>query len=471
MNVRLPLWKVIASITSFFCLSQTGRGETWEKILSKQQKINSSAILWDLDKDKLVTGFQENHALIPASLTKLLSTYSYLKILGRHYRTKTVISTDEIKGSTIKNLYWKGYGDPRLVTEFLYLISQELRLKGITHITGNLIIDDTYFDGVTKIPSSDGRTESRAYNASLSATSFNFNTITVRALQENGKCKLGIDPLDNNYAKLTGTLKGNDPPWATFFKASQDHEEFRVSGGCHPKPFYVSVANPSLNTGHFFKSFLERQGVTFAKNSTVALGTQPKNPQIILEFPSEYMGTWVQLINTYSNNFMAEMVLKIIGAAYAGEPGTSEKGLSALRKVLEMLPKSEPQWQITNASGLSDENKLSARQIVEILRWSYQDMDLYASMLNSLPKPGEEGTLVMRHRLKALVDGGNLIFGKTGTLFRTVDVNGIAGYVQTVKKRKFAFCILMNSRAPAGGQLLDDMKKLQDQLLEAVIEL
>ena len=84
----------------------------------------------------------------PASVMKLVTTYAALDTLGPTYTWKTDLLTDgEIVGDTLHgNLYFRSGGDPKLTTERLWLLLRDLKLQGVRHIRGNLILDGSYYD-------------------------------------------------------------------------------------------------------------------------------------------------------------------------------------------------------------------------------------------------------------------------------------------------------------------------------------
>src|SRR5690606_22429800 len=83
----------------------------------------------------------------PASAIKLLTTYVALEELGPAYQWRTEVYVDgPLKDGVLDgDLLLKGYGDPYLLTERLWLLQRELRSKGVRHIDGDLVIDNSWF--------------------------------------------------------------------------------------------------------------------------------------------------------------------------------------------------------------------------------------------------------------------------------------------------------------------------------------
>ena len=92
--------------------------------------------------------------------------------------------------------------------------------------------------------------------------------------------------------------------------------------------FYKNIVNPGLYTAHMFQDFMQRRGIQVTGN--VLEGQVPKNARQILEFESLPLWQIVWGMNKFSNNFVADMLMKDVGAEAWGAPGTLQKGITAL---------------------------------------------------------------------------------------------------------------------------------------------
>ena len=77
----------------------------------------------------------------PASLMKLVTTFTALEALGPAFTWKTEAHVDgELKDETLAgNLILKGGGDPKITLESFWLLLRELRQKGIREIRGDVL--------------------------------------------------------------------------------------------------------------------------------------------------------------------------------------------------------------------------------------------------------------------------------------------------------------------------------------------
>ena len=121
---------------------------------------------------------------VPASVTKIVTAWLAMEVLGGNYRFETKFYLDDKRV-----LYVRGGGDPFLISEELAPLAKELVAAiGKEPITG-IVLDASYYPSDLRIPGIEDTTES--YDALNSALAVNFNTIaavrkgkTVRSAEE-----------------------------------------------------------------------------------------------------------------------------------------------------------------------------------------------------------------------------------------------------------------------------------------------
>ncbi len=127
--------------------AQTSRGTaTWAARLEARQ-VQVSAGLWDLGTGRRLDGHRPQAALIPASTTKVASTYALLKLLKAETTLETEVWGDLQEGVVRGPLILKGGGDPRLTSERIWMMAQELKARGVQRIEGGIVLDQSAFDG------------------------------------------------------------------------------------------------------------------------------------------------------------------------------------------------------------------------------------------------------------------------------------------------------------------------------------
>src|SRR5262249_43093591 len=142
--------------------------------------------------------------------------------------------------------------------------------------------------------------------------------------------------------------------------------------------------------------------------------------------------------NKSSNNFMAEQLLKTLGAEKIGRPGTWPKGVQAVGTFLESVGIGPGKYRMGNGSGLYDADRFSASQVVDLLRFIYRDFRVAADFVGSLAVAGTDGTI--GHRMENSV-AERYVRAKTGTLH---GVSCLSGYAGAPGHVPLAFSILMN---------------------------
>jgi serine-type D-Ala-D-Ala carboxypeptidase/endopeptidase (penicillin-binding protein 4) len=101
------------------------------------------------DYNRVLYELNPEEPMIPASITKLITSSAAFAKLGSNYNIETKVFTDDanIKDGVIDgNLYLKGYGDPDLNSGDISTLAAEVNKKGIKQITGNIVADDSFFD-------------------------------------------------------------------------------------------------------------------------------------------------------------------------------------------------------------------------------------------------------------------------------------------------------------------------------------
>lgn len=140
-------------------------------------------------------------------------------------------------------------------------------------------------------------------------------------------------------------------------------------------------------------------------------------------------------MNKPSDNFLAEMILKGLGAGF-GDGGSTAGGAAVAEDFLRELDIRKG-FRIRDGSGLSYRNKLTARTIVKLLGAMAKRPE-YAVFRRSLAVAGVDGTL--KHRMRGTAAAGN-VHAKTGTLN---DASSLSGYVTTSNGHTLTFSMLMN---------------------------
>ena len=182
-------------------------------------------------------------------------------------------------------------------------------------------------------------------------------------------------------------------------------------------------------------------------------GSAPPGARELLVFKGESVAQIVHKLNKFSNNFIAEQLVKLLGAESNGAPGGWESGTRALRALLEEHGVIDAGTVIADGSGLSPRNRVSPATLVRVIVRSANEFDSGPEFLASLPLSGRDGTLEDR-----MEDHPVALRGKTGHLRHVSSLSGLLG---AGGGRRLAFSLVVNG----GSGNREDVDLAMDQFV------
>lgn len=333
--------------------------------------VRVSAGLWDADTGKAIERHQDDLSLVPASTTKVVSTYALLKTLKPDFTVETEVWGDLQDGVVRGDLTFKGDGDPLLTSERVWLLVQSLRKLGVQRITGRILLDQGAFDSQREPQGWENTTADTL--PQVLALSVNFNR------DEAGKL----------------------------------------------------VQDPERQSREIIQRLLQESGIPVEGRQSVA-----GNPRKLLGWASPPLRSMVMDINKWSNNFMIEMLVRKYGA------GSWPRGVKRIQEFYRTsFGLGAEAIQITDGSGLSKENRLSARTLAIILRGAYHDFEAGPEFVSSLKVIGGEPWKLKKPGPNLMRQLTRRVRAKTGHLDR---VTSLAGYLQTLDGQVRVFAIVLN---------------------------
>jgi serine-type D-Ala-D-Ala carboxypeptidase/endopeptidase (penicillin-binding protein 4) len=323
---------------------------------------------------------------VPASVTKIVTAWLAMEVLGGDYRFETRFYLDDKRV-----LYVRGGGDPFLISEELAPLATELvAAVGKQPITG-IVLDASYYPSNIRIPGIVDTNE--AYNALNSALAVNFNT--VYAVRSGNKVRSAekqtpITPLAITQFRLRG------PNGRGRISLSQD---------------------PSVSlqyAGELIAAFIAQAGGSV--KGRISIGTVPKGiePVYVHRQSRTLSEILVELLRA-SNNYIANQVFLEIGAHRLGGPVSLEKSLQVANEMLAAHGLAAA-IHLEEGAGISRNNHFTARGLAKVL-------ELFAPHANLLH--GQDGGM-----------------NKTGTM---EGVRTLAGYADTSSHGRVRFVISLTS--------------------------
>ena len=436
------------------------------------QGARLSVLVVDRQSGEQIFAKNPDQALLPASNQKLLTATAALAHFGPTHRFATEVwapAKPDAKGR-VSSLWIKAGGDPAMTGEQWWRLAAHLRAQGLQEVTGDLILDAGAFDQERWHPSWQPVT-ARAYHAPLSALTANYSAFRVHVApgaQPGAPARVQVDPpvayLELENRTRTGP-KGRRTTLRVDRVATGERERVIVGGtvavNAEGRNVYRSVAHPARYAAAVAGLQLEAVGIQVGGRTR--FGSAPaedsQSAELLLRFEGHPVSKLVALFLKNSNNMMGEAFIKAMGRGEGGEPGTWQNGRDALRRILTELGLDLSGVKLADGSGLSRDNRVSARFLVNLLRAADAEFRIGPELFAALPIAGRDGTL--RRRAAGALDQ---VRAKTGLL---TGVTGLSGVARTAGGREVVFSILANGYRRGDRAAMDAL----DGFAEAITRL
>ncbi len=414
-------------------------------------RASDGAVLFEQSPDRPLT---------PASNMKILTAMAALETFGPTWRFETEVLADRLpdEDGAVGTLYVRGGGDPAMTSEDWWRLAADLHRKGLRRVEGDVVLDPGAFDGARWHPDW-GAVSSRAYHAPVGGLNANYGAfaVTVRPGSRPGEpVRVEIDPpvgylVVANRAR-TGPPGGRSSLVVDRAPASLG-EQVNVDGqtpaGGKPRTYYRSVSDPVRYAGAVLGMQLTALGIEVVGSTRVAVAAADALP--LHTFEGRPLGEIVRLFVKYSNNAVAESLVKAMGAHRSGRPGSWENGIPAFREALASLGVDDTDLKIVDGSGLSYRDKLTPRALVEALRISRGSFRIGPELTASLPIANGDGTLEKR------VEGApGRVRAKTGLLNR---ITSLSGFAELPDGEVAIFSVLTNGYRGSDEQAMDALDR------------
>ena len=327
---------------------------------------------------------------VPASVTKIVTAWLALEVLGGNYRFQTRFYLDDARV-----LYVRGGGDPFLISEELALLASRLvAAVGKTPLTG-IVLDASYYPSDLFIPGIEDTNE--AYDALNSALAVNFNTI--HAVRRGKRVR--------SAEKQTPIT----PLAISQFRARGPNGRGRISLAQDPA---VSLRY----AGELLAAFIEQAGGNVG--GEIATGAVPEGlAPVYVHRQSRPLSEVLHALLVGSNNYIANQVFLEMGAHRLGGPVSLAKSLQVASEILAAHDLAGA-IHLEEGSGISRGNRFTARGLAKVLNLFAPHTDLLSS--------------------------GKGASYKTGSIPR---VRTLAGYANTSRHGQVRFVISLRSNSGA----------------------
>jgi len=415
----------------------------------------------DLSTGRPVFQHHAERPMNPASNQKLITAYAALRLLGSEFQMRTAVHGRLEGGRITGGLALRGFGDPDLTYGDLVALARDVRLQGVQRVD-RVIVDATYFDDQILPPAFEQQPdEVAAFRAPIGAVSLDRNAYVLRVIPAAEGATPRVELLGAAYFDLTNRMTtngGGAPNVIADQRAGETPGQMilRLSGtvptGIRGVSYRRRIENPLPWSGHVFAEALRSQGIEVGEG--VSVEATPSGAPVLATHQSAPVGRLIHELGKHSDNFVAEMLFKVMGAE-RHRPGRAEDGVAAVRGALEDAGIDTDGIDIVNGSGLFDGNQVAPQRLCDVLVAAYGDPAIRPDYLASLSIAGVDGT--MRRRLRNL-PAERIVRVKTGTL---AAVASLSGYVLgPTPGEGFAFSFIANDvrgRVGASRQLADSI--------------
>lgn len=384
----------------------------------------------------------------PASTMKLVTTAAALDLLTptHTWQTHTYVLGQLQRGTLDGDLLIQGSGDPQLVIEDFWRLIENLRQRGLRHITGDLILDSSLFDRSAINTKPLDHKRYRAYNTPPDALLVNFRATRLEVFPEGQSLRIYADPpattlrLENHIKVLTGRCKGRTGGITLTVERQASGTLAKLGGRypvtCGPTGFGRVLLTQDAYVYGVFRHLWLASGGTL--RGTWRSGVAPTNQRAFASHRSDPLASTVRDINKFSNNVMARNLLLTLAAKRTQGVATPSDGRAAVLAWLAQAGIRMPHLAMDNGAGLSRSARLSARGLGQLLLHAWHG-PWGPEFISSLPLAGMDGSL--RQRFRGLAPEGGRIRLKTG---RLSGVRAMAGYVTLSDNQTHAVVILIN---------------------------
>jgi len=441
-----------------------------EKVLTppQQARLTLGARVVELPGGRVLYDHQGSEPLIPASNMKLVAMAAAIDQLGGDFKFQTVLAVRNL------DLVVIGGGDPTFgderladargdpITAVFQEWAEAMKSAGVRQIPGNIVVDDSIFERRFTHPQWPSDQFQSWYEAPIGGLNFNANCIeaVVSPTQPKQRATIRLVP-DNDFVKIRNRTTTGKTQTVVISRA-RDSDSLVLSG-CVSRDGRlqpITIRDPGMYFGSVLKTALAAEGIQVGgevvrEKVRLANGRLPDDCNIVAVHHTP-LADALQRCGKDSLNMMAEGLFKMLGAHRSGL-GSWESGRSTIHAFLRHVGVPADQVTVSDGSGLSRENRLSAAAATKILAYMFQGSpENFELFRDSLSVSGEDGTL--RRRLRKGEAAGR-IFGKTGTIN---GVRTLSGFVHTVSGRWLAFAFYYNysGRLPSPKPRMDQACRL-----------
>ena len=466
-----------------------------------QRRARWGVYVYSLSRHRPLFSYNGHALLTPASNTKLFTLAAAMQLIGPDYRFHTPVQATALPdahGVVSGDLVLVGKGDPNLSgrplpyqypdsdkpavlaqdpTKAINDLADQIKARGVTAVTGNIIGDDSYFSRTRYAPGWAQDDLLWGYGAAISALCVNDNRIFLHVLpggEVGAPAEITLTPWTGIYTVTNRIRTGpaGSPRQINIIRPpDSNHLILWGSIGMGDRGDWESLAvqRPARFAARLLKQALEARGIAVygravARHAPWRMGAEtpktdyPPAPYTLATYTSLPLLDDLQLTAKVSQNQHAEMLLRLLGKLKLGE-GSLAAGLQVRNAFLYQQVGLWPHaTEFYDGSGLARDTLVQPAAVVRLLTYMSQQ-PLAADFRNLLPIAAVDGDL--HDRFHGTPAAGH-IWAKTGFVEH---VYALSGYATTLRGTQRAFSIIVNDDDMPGAEI----KQVMDEIANAIV--
>ena len=431
--------------------------------------INMGVVVVDLNTGETLYQRNPTRAFVPASNMKLFSDAAALMALGPDYRFRSQLTTDAPileKGVLKGSIYLHLPGDPSLTQDNLDRLLLQLPLWGVNRIEGNVVLVSNNSIVSAYAPGRMVADNKYSYGAPVAPLVLDENRLTVTV---NPAYRPGVAAVVELNNKDDGVFINNQvktaphaaPCGVDFNMDGDNHLTVRgcVGVGQWAVQQRIPIRNPLRYAQDLVRLHLANLNIKL--DGQVVLGTAPASSLLLSSHVSKPINQLMADTLKPSDNLYADSLFLHAAAKLYGAPLNWQQAQPIVKAFLQQQTGISLQSAVlTDGSGLSRQDLLTAQQTVDLLRFLHDRFPLAYEYIAALPIAGQDGTLRRRFRKPSQQV---LLRAKTGTM---TGVMSLSGYLYTANSHTLAFAIFINKTPGTKPAVSGRYRSLVDTLCD-----
>ncbi len=299
-SIHLSLKKTaLIGFTLFYSAFATAAINTNAIVANLPAGSSASFIAKNLDTKQIITQYQSDIFMLPASTQKVFTALAAKLALPNDFRFHTTLLTNGTiqKGILQGDLIAKFTGDPLLTSGHLYQLISQLKKQGISKITGDLILDTSVFASHNKATGWVWNDLAMCFNSPPAAINVDHNCfhIMLDANQNVGQfAKVNVPAAYPVQVFSSAYIVDKaEAPYCQLDVVVNDNNRYHVKGcmARQTQPFGLSfsVQDPVAYGANLIKANLTRLGIAF--NGKVQESLNKQQGHLLAEHNSEPLPT------------------------------------------------------------------------------------------------------------------------------------------------------------------------------------